>query len=68
MLSALIYAKLSFLGEEDILNGTKVMKYCLKPNRFFDNSLADLHFRTAESQVFARNAQETLTHHSSFIG
>jgi hypothetical protein len=38
--------------EENILAGDKVMKYLLKPNRFFDNSLADLHFRTAESQVW----------------
>eukprot|EP00026_Physarum_polycephalum_P002052 Phypoly_transcript_02056.p1 GENE.Phypoly_transcript_02056~~Phypoly_transcript_02056.p1 ORF type:complete len:782 (-),score=205.77 Phypoly_transcript_02056:108-2453(-) len=37
-------------GEEEILQGTTVMKYCLKPNRYFDSSVADLHFRTAESQ------------------
>ncbi|EFA86677.1 PARP domain-containing protein [Heterostelium album PN500] len=39
-------------GEEDIIAGDKSMKYVLKPVRHFDNSIADLHFRTAESQFY----------------
>ncbi|GAM17278.1 hypothetical protein SAMD00019534_004530 [Acytostelium subglobosum LB1] len=39
-------------GEEDIIEGDKPMKYILKPARHFDNSIADLHFRTAESQFY----------------
>eukprot|EP01132_Coremiostelium_polycephalum_P005972 gene5972-7439_t len=38
--------------EEEIIAGTKAMKYMLKPYRSFDNSVADLHFRTAESQFY----------------